>query len=113
MLVVVGICSFYMMALGNLSSVNYPRALIAERATQGARGGARFQGLIFLLYPITLLPVFLAYLARYAFDSEWAFILVLLLAAVIGGVLYGIAMESAVSTAKHRREAILAELSRS
>ncbi|MGO9261680.1 MAG: hypothetical protein ACLQU1_36060 [Bryobacteraceae bacterium] len=112
MLVVVGICSLYMLALGNLSSVNYPRALTAERATQGARGGARFQGLIFLFYPVTLLPVFLAYLARYAFDSQLAFVLVLAIAAMIGGVLYGIAMESAVSTARHRREAILAELSR-
>ena len=112
MLVVVGICSLYMLALGNLSSVNSPRALTAERATQGARGGARFQGLIFLFYPVTLLPVFLAYLARYAFDSQLAFVLVLAIAAMIGGVLYGIAMESAVSTARHRREAILAELSR-
>ncbi len=112
MLVVIGVCSLYMLALGNLSSVNYPRALIAERATQGARGGGRFQGLIFLFYPVTLLPVFLAYLARYAFDSELAFALVLALAAVIGGVLYGIAMESAVSSANRRREAILAELSR-
>jgi ABC-2 type transport system permease protein len=112
MLFVVGICSFYMMALGNLSSVNYPRPLTPERATQGARGATRFQGLIFLFYPITLLPVFLAYLARYAFDSQLAFVLVLSIAAIIGGVLYGIAMESAVSTAQHRREEILAELSR-
>jgi ABC-2 type transport system permease protein len=112
MLVVVGVCSLYMLGLGNLSSVNYPRALMAERATQGARGGARFQGLIFMLYPITLLPVFLAYLARYAFDSQLAFVLVLTIAAIIGGVVYGFAMESAANTAHHRREAILAELSR-
>jgi ABC-2 type transport system permease protein len=112
MLVVVGICSLYMLALGNLSSVNYPRALAPERATQGARGGARFQGLIFLFYPITLLPVFLAYLARYAFDSQLVFVLVLALAAMIGGALYAMAMDSAVSTARQRREAILTELSR-
>jgi hypothetical protein len=112
MLVVVAICSLYLLALGNLSSVNYPRALVAERATQGARGGARFQGLIFLLYPVTLLPVFLAYLARYAFGSQLAFGIVLAIAAVIGGTIYGIAMESAVSSAQRRREAILMELSR-
>jgi len=111
-LVVVGICSLYMLALGNLSSVNYPRALVPERATQGARGQARFQGLIFLFYPITVLPVLMAYLARYAFDSQVAFALVLGIAAIIGGALYRIAMESAVSTAQRRREAILTELSR-
>lgn len=112
MLIVVGICALYMLAFGNLSSVNYPRALAPERATQGARGGARFQGLIFLLYPVTMLPVFLAYLARYAFDSQLAFVLVLAVAATIGGILYALAMESAVNTARQRRESILAELSR-
>jgi len=111
MLVVVGVCSLYMLALGNLSSVNYPRALSPERSTQSASSG-RFQGLIFLLYPVTLLPVFLAYLARYALNSQLAFVLTLALAAVIGGVLYGIAMESAAHTANQRRETILAELSR-
>jgi ABC-2 type transport system permease protein len=113
MFAVVSTCSLYLLALGNLTSVNYPRALVAERATQGARGGARFQGLVFLFYPVTLLPVFLAYLARYAFGSQLAFALVLAIAVVIGATLYGVAMESAVSAANRRREAILAELSRS
>ena len=112
MFAVVSVCSLYLLALGNLSSVNYPRALTAERATQGARGGSRFQGLVLLFYPVTLLPVFLAYLARYAFHSELAFVLILGIAAVIGGTLYAIAMDSAASAARRRREAILAELSR-
>jgi ABC-2 type transport system permease protein len=64
-----------------------------------------------LLYPLSLLPVILAYVARYAFDSELAFYLVLALAAAIGGALYWIAMESAVSTATKHRERILHDLS--
>jgi ABC-2 type transport system permease protein len=110
-LLVVGISALYMMAFGNISSVQYPRALTPERVSQGGASG-RFQALVFLLYPIALTPVFLAYLARYAFESETAFAVILALAAVIGGVLYWFGMESAIKTIATRRERILAELSR-
>ena len=109
-LLVVGICSLYLLGIGNLSSVHYPRGLSPERVSQGGSAG-RFQGLIFLLYPFTLLPVFLAYLARWALGSELAFALVMGIAATIGGVVYWIAMESAVHTANRRREQILRDLS--
>lgn len=108
--VVMGICAVYMLALGNVSSVHYPRALHAERVSQGSGGG--FQGFLFLLYPLALIPVLLAYLARYAFDSELAFAMVLALAAAIAGVLYKISLESAVSAGIARRELILRELSK-
>ncbi len=110
-LLVVGICAVYMLALGNISSVQYPRALSPERVSQGGASG-RFQGLIFILYPLALLPVFLAYMARYAFNSEVVFIVVMAAAAMIGGVLYRQAMESSVRTAVKRREEILRELSK-
>jgi ABC-2 type transport system permease protein len=110
-LVVVGVCSLYLLALGNLSSVHYPRALRPERVSQGGKS-SRFQGLIFLLYPLALTPVLLAYLARYAFDSEAVFAAGLAMAAVLGAVLYGMALESAAGDADLRREQILQELSR-
>jgi ABC-2 type transport system permease protein len=110
-LAVVGVCSLYMLGLGNIASVHYPRGLTPERVSQGG-ASSRFQGLIFLLYPVALLPVALAYLARYAFDSEIAFLALLTLAAIGGGVFYTTAMESSVSTAKKRREDIVRELSK-
>jgi ABC-2 type transport system permease protein len=110
-LLVVGVSSIYMLALGNISSVQYPRGLNPERVSQGG-ASSRFQALIMILYPLSLLPVLLAYLARYGFASELAFYLVLGFAAVIGGVLYWIAMESAVTTAGEHRERIIGELSR-
>jgi ABC-2 type transport system permease protein len=110
-LIVMGICALYMLALGNLGSVRYPRGMASERLSQG--GGRGFQGFLFLLYPIALLPVGLAYLARYAFGSGAVFGLVLAIAAIIGGVFYWIAMESAVSAAGRHRERILQELSQS
>jgi ABC-2 type transport system permease protein len=109
--VVTAISALYLMGLGNLSSVHYPRAMNPQRsASGGARG--RAQGLMVLLYPVTLLPVFLAYLARYAFASQLAFDLILGMAGALGAGIYGMAMESAVSAARRRREFILAELSR-
>ena len=57
-------------------------------------------------------PVFLAFWARYVFNSNVIFYLILTFAAVLGAVFYWIAMESAVRAATRRREKILMELSR-
>src|SRR5262249_24151865 len=108
-LVVMGIRALYLMALGNLSSVYYPRGLAPEKIAHG--GGRGMQGFLFLIYPLALLPVGLACLARYAFDSELIFVLVLAISAIVGGVLYAMAMRSAVSEAVLKRERIVAELS--
>ena len=109
--VVMGICALYMLALGSLGSVHYPKGLSGDRAAQG--GGRGFQGFLFLIYPVALLPVGLAYLARYAFESEVMFSLVLAIAAIIGAVFYWIALESAVNAGLRRREQIVQELSQS
>jgi ABC-2 type transport system permease protein len=109
--VVLTISTVYMLALGNISSVQYPRALKPERVAQGG-ASSRFQALVFILYPIALLPVFLAYLARNLLDSSLVFWVLIVLAAAIGAALYWIAFESAVATAVRRREYILQELSR-
>jgi ABC-2 type transport system permease protein len=109
-MLVIGVCSLYMLALGNISSVHYPRGLNPERVSQGG-ASSRFQAMIMLLYPLSLLPVLLAYVARYAFKSDLAFYLVLGFAGLVGGALYWIALESAVATAIQHRERILHDLS--
>ena len=108
--VVIGVCSAYVMALGNLSSVHYPRALTPERVSQSG-GGNRAQAMVGMLYPVVLLPVGLAYIARYAFDSEVAFAVVLAVAAIIAAIFYWVAMDSAVKSAAARRQMILEALS--
>ena len=110
-LLVMAVCSLYVLAMGNITSVQFPRPLNPERVSQGGTS-SRFQALVFVLYPLALLPVFLAYLAQYALDSRLAFYLILAVAALVGAVLYWVAMESAVNTASKRRERILQELSR-
>lgn len=109
--VVTGVAGLYLLGVGNLGSVNYPRAMNPQRVSAGGARG-RAQGLIFLLYPVALLPVLLAYLARYAFDNQVVFYGVLALAAALGVTIYWMAMESATTTARKRRETIVAELSR-
>ncbi len=110
-ILVTSISAFYLLAVGNLSSVNYPRPMSAQRVAAGGAAG-RAQGAVFLLYPIALLPVGLAYLARYAFDSQTVFYILLALAGALGIGIYYMALESSVSTAYKRREIILAALSR-
>jgi ABC-2 type transport system permease protein len=109
-LVAMGVCALYLLAIGNLSSVHYPHGLAPDRAAAG--GGRGMQGLLFLIYPVALLPVGFAYLARYAFESELIFALVLAASAVLGGVMYYMALESAAHAATARREQIMADLSR-
>jgi ABC-2 type transport system permease protein len=110
-LIVVGICALYMLALGNLGSVYYPRGLSGDRVSSG--GGRGFQGFLFLVYPIALMPVGLAYLARYAFENEVIFGVILAFSGVIGGVFYYFALESSVKAAARRREDLMQELSQS
>ena len=108
--VVMPVAALYLLALGNLSSVHFPRPMNPERGHGGSAN--RFQGLLFLVYPLALLPVFLAYVARYAFASQAAFWAVMTFAAALGAVFYWIAMDSAVETAHKRRELILSELAK-
>jgi ABC-2 type transport system permease protein len=105
------IVALYLLSAGNLSSVHVPRALNAERVAQGGSAG-RSQAFMFFVYPVALLPVLLAYGARYAFDSEAAFYGLLAFAAGLGGIVYWVALDSAVEAAGRRREQIITELSR-
>lgn len=106
---VVVTCSIYMLAMGNVTSLEYPRGINPERVAHGG-GAGRFQSLMLIFYPLALLPVALAFLARYAFDSELVFHVALLLVALGGAVIYKFTLASAVATADRRRETILQTL---
>ncbi len=109
---VTAVAAIYMTATGNLSSVYYPRAIDPEH-TWGRSGGTRFQLFLVVLFPVLLLPVLLAYAARYAFASEAAFYAMLALAAAIGLVFYWVALDSALEAVRNRREQFLAALTSS
>jgi len=101
----------FLLSIGNLSSVYSPRAVSPSRSFRTAASG-RMQAMLMLTFPLSLAPVLLAYLARYAFDSEWALFGVLLFGAMLGGILYWFSMQSAVTAAESRKEQIITALSR-
>jgi ABC-2 type transport system permease protein len=69
--------------------------------------------LLILVYPVAAAPLALPYLARYAFESETAFFLVLAFDAVLGAILYWVGMDSAMNSARQRKERMIAALTRS
>jgi ABC-2 type transport system permease protein len=99
----------FMVAIGNLSSLYNPRRANLERSFRSARTPG--QALLMVLLPLTMSPVALAYLARYAFESEWAFFGVLLFGAMLGGLAYWFSMEAALKIAQDRKERIISALS--
>ena len=95
----------YLLAAGNLVSVSRPWPQDPGGMLRSSTS-VKMQPLLLLVFPIACIPVVLAYLARYAFQSEAALFLVLGVGAAIGVVVYRIAMESAVRTASRSRETI-------
>jgi ABC-2 type transport system permease protein len=104
------VCAFYLIAVGNVLSVKYPKAASPERVGQG--GPARRQGFIFLLFPLAIAPLLLAYGARHFLKSDAAFYMALAVAGSLGAALYWMSTRTAASIALQRREDLIGELSR-
>lgn len=107
---VIWIASLYWFALGNICSVRMPRAMNPDRMNQMAN---KLQALSIFSAPLLLLPIALAYWARIVFASDVVFIAIMLMAAIVGGILYKIALDSAVAAADRGRESILLQLAQS
>jgi ABC-2 type transport system permease protein len=103
------VMTVFLISFGNLSSTHYPKAIDPSQSWRSSARG--FQMLLVLLYPLAASPLALAYLARYAFESEAMFYLVLLFDLALGAVVYWIAMQSAVEAFRNRKERTIAELS--
>jgi ABC-2 type transport system permease protein len=107
---VAGVISIYLLGAGNLLSVHQARAVNPASSFRSNAAG-RVQAMLFMIYPVAFLPAGLAYLARYAFDSQVAFFAVLTIDAAIGLVVYSVALDSAVEAAEHLKEKMVAALS--
>ena len=104
------VCASYLLAVGNVMSVKYPKAANPERVGQG--DPARRQGFIFLLFPVALAPLLAAYGARYLLKSDAAFYLVMAVVGSLGAMLYWMSTRTAAQVALQRRENLIEELSR-
>lgn len=106
---VVAIAALYWFGLGNIFSVRMPRAMDPDKMNQMSN---KLQALTIFAAPVVLLPIVLAYWARSVFSSDIVFAGILAVAAILGAIFYGVALDSAVKAAVERREAMIMELSR-
>ncbi|BDC52396.1 hypothetical protein F183_A47110 [Bryobacterales bacterium F-183] len=110
-LLVCGCMSLLLMAIGNWTSVSNPRAANPNRSMRSTPAG-KTQALLLVVYPLASVPVALAYLAEYAFETPLAFYGVMLFNIAIAAVVYNIALDTAVEIADRERERIVATLSK-
>ena len=94
--------TIFLLAAGNQLSIRQPRAMNPAASFRSGASG-RVQAILFVICPIAFVPVGLAYLARYAFDSEAAFFGVLAVDAAIAAVVYKLSLDSAVAAAEQLR----------
>ena len=100
----------FLFSAGNLLSIRQARGVNPGNSFRTGAAG-RLQATLFAIYPITFAPIFLAYLARYAFASQTALFVVLGIDAMVGVIVYRVALDSAVRTADRTRESMIAALS--
>jgi ABC-2 type transport system permease protein len=105
------ILALFLLACGNLTSVILPRAIDPSQAFRNQKSGKATLWLM-LCFIAMAIPVGLAFLARWAFGSEWAFLLVLCCDLVLGLIVYKIATETAVARVERGREQFLDALSK-
>jgi len=107
---VTAVVSLFIISIGNMISMRNPRPVDPSQSWRRTSAG-RVQAFLILVYLLVAAPVALAYGAQYAFESDIAFYLVLLVDLGIGAILYWLGMDSAVETALSRKEAIITALS--
>ena len=103
--------SLYLLAAGNLTSVWQPRRIETGSVFRKSAAGMA-QAVVLMILPLACAPLALAFLARYAFDSQAAFYAVLAVDAAVGWALYRIASDSAAARAVLHKENIVGRLSR-
>ncbi len=105
---VVGI---FLLAVGNLTSIALARPIDATQTFKKQAGG-KMQLWLLLSTVCMFVLIGFAFLARWALESEWALLGVLLIEFVIGFIVYRIATQSAVERGLRQREKLLEALSK-
>jgi ABC-2 type transport system permease protein len=108
---VAAVITVILLCAGNLLSVHMARGVNPDASFRSTAAG-RIQAMLFLIYPLASLPPAMAYLARYAFDSQWAFFGVIAFDIAAGAAAYKIGLDSAAEAAERIREKMLEALAR-
>jgi ABC-2 type transport system permease protein len=109
---VAAVLTLFLLGAGNLLSIHQARPVNPATSFRSGAAG-RVQAMLFVIYPVASIPAGLAYLARWAFESEIAFFAVLGFDAVVACIVYRISLHSAVQAAERLKESMIAALSAS
>jgi ABC-2 type transport system permease protein len=105
------VLTVFFLAFGNFMSVLMPRPVDPNQAMR-TQGSAKASALVFLCALMVIIPVGLAFAARWAFDADWPFFAVLACDLLAGLAFYYVVTETAIERAENDRERILELLSR-
>lgn len=105
-LVAAVVLTINMFAVGNQSSVRYPAGVNPDQSWNTANK-AKYRIVLMLLFPVVSLPTTLAYLARWAFNSDLAFYAGMGIAGMIAVIFYLVSLDSAIEYARARREQLV------
>jgi ABC-2 type transport system permease protein len=104
------VVAIFFLAAGNMASVLLPKRVDGNQTFRKQASGTVQVWMLLSSFAICLLLSF-AFLARYALQTNWAFLSVLAVEFGIGVIVYRIAMESAVEHAGRGSERLLEALS--
>jgi ABC-2 type transport system permease protein len=105
------ILTLFLLACGNLTSVIIPRAIDPNQAFRNQNAGKATLWLL-VCFMVMAIPVGLAFLAKWAFNSDSAFLAILCVDLIVGLIVYKVATESAVARVESGREQFLDALSK-
>ena len=106
------VVTVFLLSVGNFTSLNGPRP-VDPRQTFKKQGGAKMQLWLLSCSLGMFLLIGFAFLARYAFHSDWVLLALLAFEFVIGLVIYKFSTASAVQKGLRERERIVEALSKS
>ena len=104
------IALLYLLSVGNHMSVRFPSISNPDRVSRAGPGHGIAGAVQFLLFPLSLSPIFVAFLARRVSGSQLAFVLLLAAAAVAGCLLYATVLNGSARFAEQNRELLLSNL---
>lgn len=105
------VVTLFLLTIGNIGSTRSPRA---QNPNDGWRRSSSKMALLALAaYPLILLPVFLSYLARWAFREESAFFATIACAIFIAACFYWVSISTAADTMEKQRDEFLTLLTQS
>jgi ABC-2 type transport system permease protein len=108
--VLMNVFAVFLLAIGNMISTRNPSPVNPSQSWRKTSAGS-VQAYLFLIYLGFAIPIGLAFLARYAFEGEWAFYAVMLVNFLVGTVVYAVALDSALQHAAAHRESLIDTLS--